>query len=740
MPFLAGAATIQTTNGSIQTQPINGSPFCAGSTLTVAFTTNAAFPADNVFTVQLSGTTGSFSSPRVIGSAPGTESGTIQVTLPTNLAAGTGYRIRVVGSKAPTGTVVQDNGSNLTIGATLATPTITANDGLCAGGTLTLTANSVTGATYTWTGPYNFTGTGRTVSIPNVETSAAGTYTVTMSLNGCTATSSKDITVKPALANAGPDVVTCPGKSVQLQATGGEKYSWSPSTSLSDATVANPIATPTATTTYTVTVTNANGCVRTDQVVVTVSPLPAITITPSAASICPGSSVQLQASGAVSYSWSPVTGLDDPTSATPIASPTQTTTYTVTGTSAAGCTNTKTVVVTVKPLPVANAGFDRTICSSQALVLGTSATSSGTYLWEPATGLNSATSKTPTLTLANTTNQPITTVYKLTVTTNGCVSTDEVAITVNPAVPANAGPDVAICAGGSTQLNATGGSIYRWSPTTNLSDPNSANPVAFPTATTRYIVTVTSAEGCSRNDTVFVNVNPLPVVTVTPTAPAVCVGSSVQLQATGAVTYAWSPTTGLSDPTAANPIASPTETTTYTVIGYSATGCASVPKTVTVKVNPYPVANAGPDKVVCAWQSSLLGTPAVAGATYSWSPATGLNNSKTATPTLIYPLEGTQPITVEYTLTVTANGCSSTDIVRVTVNPTAYAGPAVSICRGGSTQLQAYGGTTYSWSPATGLSDPTIANPIASPTATTTYTVTVTNPDGVCSSTSSVRV
>ncbi|WP_192822856.1 T9SS type A sorting domain-containing protein [Rufibacter sp. LB8] len=725
---------------SLKTLPLAGNTYCVGSTFTVPFETEYTFPSDNVFTVQLSSSSGAFTSPRALGTAAGTGSGSIEVTLPLNITSGTAYRIRVVASKPPTDLVVRDNGTNLTIGTPFAAPTITANDGLCAGGTLSLSANNISGATYAWTGPNNFTSTSRTPTIPNVSTAAAGMYTVVVTLRGCTNSASREITIKPATADAGPDRTICIGQSVQLEATGGVSYSWSPTTTLNDPKIANPVATPTATTTYTVTVTNENGCVRTDQVVITVAPLPVLTIAPAAASICIGSSVQLQASGAVSYSWSPAIGLDDPTSATPIASPTATTTYTVTGTSAAGCVNTKTVVVTVKALPIANAGFDRSICSGQALTLGGTNTTNGVYLWEPAIGLSSATLKNPLVTLQNTTSQPITTIYKLTVISNGCTNTDEVAITVNPSVPANAGPDRAICLGGSTQLNATGGTGYRWSPTTNLSDPNSPNPVAFPTATTRYIVTVTNAEGCSRNDTVFVNVNPVPVVTVTPAAPSICIGSSVQLQATGAVTYAWSPATGLSDSTTANPIASPSATTTYTVIGYSAAGCASAAKTITVRVNPYPIANAGLDKTVCSRQATIVGVPAVPGYTYSWSPATGLNNPKAANPTLTYPGDSTTRFKVTYTLTVTANGCSSTDVVEVTVNPTAYAGPAVTICPGGSTQLQASGGASYSWSPATGLSDPTIANPIASPTATTTYTVTVTNPDGLCTSSSSVRV
>ncbi|MBX7095882.1 MAG: T9SS type A sorting domain-containing protein, partial [Flavobacteriales bacterium] len=94
-----------------------------------------------------------------------------------------------------------------------------------------------------------------------------------------------------------------------------------------------------------------------------------------------------------------------------------------------------------------------------------------------------------------------------------------------------------------------------------------------------------------------------------------------------------------------------------------------------------------------------------------------------------------------YTVTGTdANGCSSTSTVTVTVDSqiTASAGSDVSICNGDNTTLNASGGTNYSWSPSTGLSDPNIANPVASPTSTTTYTVTASS--GQCTSTASVTV
>lgn len=456
----AEAAT-QLETDIITTLPLDKTAYCVGSAVIVSFETNLTFPSDNIFTVQLSNSSGSFATPVVVGSAAGTTSGSITANVPANQTAGTKYRIRVVASKPSPNMTLQDNGVDFRIAAPPKPVTISHNSGLCEGATLTLSASNVTGATYAWVGPNNFTSTERIVLLPNVSMQAAGIYSVTLTLNGCSVTTNLTVDVKAAPATVSANQVICLGESTQLSASGGTSYKWTPASTLSDATIADPIATPTATTTYTVAISYANGCTRTKQVVVTVNPRPVITIAPAVASICKGASVQLQASGGATYAWSPATGLDDATSASPMASPEITTTYTVTATSAAGCVNTKTIVVTVKALPVANAGFDRSICSGQVLTMGGTTTSSGTYLWEPATGLSSATVKNPILTIQNTTERPITQIYTLTVTSAGCVTTDQVSITVNPAINANAGPDATICVGGDTQLNATGGVFYR---------------------------------------------------------------------------------------------------------------------------------------------------------------------------------------------------------------------------------------------------------------------------------------
>src|SRR5690606_10658966 len=148
--------------------------------------------------------------------------------------------------------------------------------GLCEGGTLTLSASNVTGATYAWVGPNNFTSTERIAIFPDVSTKAAGIYSVAMTLNGCTVTTSIHIAVKAAPATVSPNQASCLEESIRLSASDRAPHNWEPATTLSDANIANPVATPTATTTYTVSITYANRCVRTKQVVVTVNPRPVI--------------------------------------------------------------------------------------------------------------------------------------------------------------------------------------------------------------------------------------------------------------------------------------------------------------------------------------------------------------------------------------------------------------------------------------------------------------------------------
>lgn len=295
---------------------------------------------------------------------------------------------------------------------------------------------------YAWTGTGIVSGAGTATPTINVNSDRSFTVTVT-DVNGCTDTDIVDVTVGVANASAGTDKTICEGESVQLSASGGVTYSWSPATGLSDTEVSSPIASPTTTTTYTVTVTDGNGCIDTDDVEVTVNPAPSMTF-PSNATICVGESVDLTASGATTYSWSPSTGLNVTNLATVTASPTVSTLYTITGTSALGCELSQSVIVNVNDVPTADAGDDQILCSGETIVLNGSAdagTAPYSYAWSGGSISSGGTTATPTV------DPSANAIYTLTVTdANGCTATDQVRVDITSG-NANAGTDRIICMG-----------------------------------------------------------------------------------------------------------------------------------------------------------------------------------------------------------------------------------------------------------------------------------------------------
>ncbi|MFK7982956.1 MAG: gliding motility-associated C-terminal domain-containing protein, partial [Saprospiraceae bacterium] len=542
---------------------------------------------------------------------------------------------------------------------------------------------------------------------------------------GCMVMDEVTVTVAGALTvSAGIDQATCEGEGVQLAATGGERYVWTPSTGLSNPNIANPIATPQTITTYTVEVTNTSGCVGRDEMVVTVHPKPTVK-TVDDQMICVGENTMLSATGAISYVWSPATGLNVTNTPTPIASPTVTTTYTVVGTDANGCTSTDEVTVIVGGNAQANAGADVTLCVGAATSL--SASGGVIYSWIPTTGLDNPN-------IANPTASPNgTTTYTVTVTNlEGCIGTDQVTVSVNGFIAANAGADQTVCSGSTVYLNATGGSNCVWSPATGLNNPNVPNPVATINQTTTYTVTCFDANGCTSTDQVTIFVNDNINVGISPNV-STCGSQPVALNATGGTTYSWSPATGLSNPNIANPIANPTQTTTYCVTTTNAQGCTGTACT-TVTVSDRPTVVGCPDKYICNGGSVRLTVNG--GVSWTWSPATGLDNPNSPAP------NASPSVTTTYTVTGTdAFGCSASDLVVVFVNEGTgiTAGPDQTTCAGGTVQLTANGGATYNWSPTFGLNNPNIANPTLTPIATTTYTVTSTTAEG-CTGTDQVTV
>ncbi|MBK7035919.1 MAG: gliding motility-associated C-terminal domain-containing protein [Chitinophagales bacterium] len=219
--------------------------------------------------------------------------------------------------------------------------------------------------------------------------------------------------------------------------------------------------------------------------------------------VCIGSSVELDGSGGETYMWSPITGLSDPVDPNADASPTTTTTYTLTAFTQHGCSDTDEMVVTVNPLPNIDAGADTELCPEGSVQL--QAEGGIEYTWEPSTGLSCDDCPDPICTVDDNTTYTVTGVDA-----NGCINTDEVDVSVfsSLVITATASPNDTIDGfeGESTQLNVTGAVEYEWEPSTGLSDTHIANPIAQPEFTTTYYVTGTDENGCIGVDSITIYV------------------------------------------------------------------------------------------------------------------------------------------------------------------------------------------------------------------------------------------
>lgn len=454
----------------------------------------------------------------------------------------------------------------------------------------------------------------------------------------------------------------CNGTGITLTATGGNTYTWSPTTGLSNATIANPFASPTTTTTYTVTASTGN-CSATAVTTVTVSTGAVVTATASSYTICNGSSTTLNATGGNTYTWSPTTGLSNATIANPVASPSNTTTYTVTAIGGCAGTASVTIVVSTTPLTPSVSALPNAVCSGNTTQLN--ASGGTTYSWAPATGLNATNISNPVATIiANIT-------YTVTVGNGTCSGTASTVVNVNP-VPTITATGSTICAGQTTTVSASGGATYVWS----TSQIGNSIPVT-PAMTTTY--TVTGSNGnCSNTATATVTVIAMPVVNVSP-SQSICPGSSVTLYASGGTSYNW-PDGSHYDSLHVSPVIA----TTYTVVAVNG-ACESTPATVTVTISLVPVVTiSNPTNTICTGQSATL--TANGATSYTWS--TGSHNSSISVTTA-----GT------YTVTGT-NSCggSATAVTTVTVNGV----PNVSVTANGPTTFCVGGAVTLTSSAASG--------------------------------------
>jgi len=278
--------------------------------------------------------------------------------------------------------------------------------------------------TYSWTPGAGLSNTSvaNPVATPAVPTTY---YVAGTTAAGCVAKDTVDVRFFTApIITITQNTTICTNTSVQLQVTGGNAYNWSPAATLSNNTIANPVASPSNSTLYYATVTDGNNCNYLDSVLVQIKPLPVFTIN-APVGVCPQDSIRLLATGGTSYSWQPDISLSNTSTSNPMASPTVTTTYSVTiSEPVCNISQTLSTSVTVLPLPSVTASRENDIdCTRDKCQL--MATGASSYSWSPALSLDNSNLPNPIA------SPQVTTQYLVTGTDiNGCTDFDTVSVKV----------------------------------------------------------------------------------------------------------------------------------------------------------------------------------------------------------------------------------------------------------------------------------------------------------------------
>jgi gliding motility-associated-like protein len=395
-----------------------------------------------------------------------------------------------------------------------------------------------------------------------------GTYTIQLigmddALCVTSDTAEVQITILPGVS---PSVdqggLICPGDTFQLNATGSANLFWLASISISETDIPNPTASPVVTSQYFVV--DFNECAA-ETLSVTVEVSSVNTDISDDDALCIGESTSMEASGGVSYSWSPTTGLNNPTSATPVCTPLETTTYTVTITNADDCPADEEVTITVfNNAPGGEIYDDLTICEGGYIQL---MANSGTgWQWTPDESLSNANIQDPYANPQDTTSYAV-------VVLNACgQGTDYVTVNViHPEIDAYGGGT--ICPGDTIGASASGGETYLWQPASFANPSNESVTVLSPPYSMWFDLTGVDQYNCIAQDSVYVYVHPSAQVDAGPDQYYEYPGSTYLLGNAFGYDFYWWPETGLSCTDCIYPVASPELEMVYHLSVIDHNGC-----------------------------------------------------------------------------------------------------------------------------------------------------------------------
>ncbi len=449
--------------------------------------------------------------------------------------------------------------TNVTIN-TQPTASASSNSAICSGQNLNLYANG--GTSYQWLGPNGFSSSQQNPVIANATVNATGTYYVTVSNGTCSSTTSVNVVV-----NATPNPVVssnsplCTGNTLQLfaSASGNNTYQWSGpggfSSTQQNPTIPNAQSTHQGT--YSVTVTSSAGCSAVATVQVFINTSFNTTIDPVPPQCSNGAPITLTAA-TPGGTWSgngitnSTSGIFNPSVAGP---GTHTITYTISG----NCGSSSTTNITVYQSPNAIAQSNSPVCEGQALQLTSNNISNASYLWSGPNGFNSS-QQNPTITNTTLNNAGL---YTLTITDqNQCTAVASVNVTINPAPNITITANNPVCNGSNLNINVTPGyASYSWQGPNNFQSSQSS--ITIPNVSTlqsgTYTVTVVNSNGCSKVESIVINVLNFSAgsITVNSTTPSCSYSTngSIQVFVTGGnppFTYNWSHNSNLNSNTATN--------------------------------------------------------------------------------------------------------------------------------------------------------------------------------------------
>jgi gliding motility-associated-like protein len=512
--------------------------------------------------------------------------------------------------------------------------------------------------------------------------------------------------------------------SVSLTALGAPNYTWTGISGLSNTAGSVNASTISFTPvagfiTGSVSLLGVNGpCSNTTSFNIAIIPNPTITVT--SASVCAGLGNTLTANGATSYVWSPATGLSTTSGSSVVANPNSTTVYSIIGSSLSCNSTTGISTLTVVPNPTITVSpLTNTICYGGNLNL--TANGATTYNWAPNTGLNTTTGSV--VNAGPNTN----TTYTVIGSQNSCtaLAVYQVSVIIVPNLMTTISNGT-ICAGNSTNLNANGASGYNWVPTAGLNTASGSFVTASPGVTTNY--TVTGFNGiCTASASILVEVVPMPNLILSSPEYQICYGKSTQISVSGAQNFTWSPSTGLSNTTGSNVIASPTANINYTVLGYNQEGTVTCSQVMSYSVIVIPIAQALVSNSVSICEGAKVPLSASGGNTIVWTPTVGLNVG-TGSGVVASP-----SVSTNYTVDVSYNsfcGSSASVFVKVNPNPTVVAGRDTVINLEQPKFLSAIGTGTLTWIDGSEIMCHVCPNSQVFPTHTGCYVIEALNEFG----------